>query len=59
MTKPNKHIHTEHRVVITRRDERGRVKWVKGINCMVMEGNDTSGGEHTEEYRTRNIQLHI
>ena len=28
------------------RVERGQ-KWVKGVNCMVMDGNQTFGGEHT------------
>lgn len=54
----NKHVNTEW-LPEGRGRGGGRAKWVKGINCTVMEGNDTSGGEHTEEYRTRNIQLHI
>lgn len=41
-TKPdkNKHIDTEHRVLVTR-EEGGagkRAKWVNGINCLVMKG---------------------
>ena len=28
----------------------GRAKWVKGVKCMVTDGNKTFGGEHTEIY---------
>ena len=31
-------------------EDRGRVKWVKGIKYMVAEGNWTLGGNHTIEY---------
>lgn len=27
---------------------RGRTKWVKGVNCMLMDGNKTLDGEHAE-----------
>ena len=42
MKKPNKnkHIVTENKVVVTIGERvEGRAKWVKGINCMVMDGN--------------------
>ena len=49
--KPNKNKHedTENRVVVTRGEGvvSGRVK---GINCMVTDGNEIFGGEHTVEY---------
>ena len=42
-TKPNKnkHVDTENRVVVTRGEGvgEGGAKWVKGINCMVMDEN--------------------
>ena len=28
----------------------GRAKWVKGVNCMVTDGNYTFGGEHAMVY---------
>lgn len=43
MNKPNQtntYVDTENKVVVTRREGmEGRVKWIQGINCMVMEGN--------------------
>lgn len=30
--------------------EGGKVKWVKGINCMMMDRNQTFGGECIIEY---------
>ena len=41
-TKPNKnkHVDTENRVVVIRGEgTKGRAKWIKGINCMAMDGN--------------------
>ena len=51
-TKQN-HIDIENRLVVTREEGgEGRVKWVKEINGMVMDGNQTFTGEltvvHTE-----------
>ena len=41
-TKPkeNKHTDTENRIVITREEgPGGRLEWVKGVTCMVMDAN--------------------
>lgn len=32
------------------REERGWTRWVKGFNYLVMDGNQTCGGDHSEEY---------
>ena len=29
----------------------GMAKWVKGIDCMVMDGNEIFSGEHAVVYR--------
>lgn len=35
----NKHVDTENKVVVIRGERAwGRMKWVKGINCTVMDG---------------------
>ena len=34
----------------------GRMKWVKGINCMVMNRNQVFGSEHTAVYAEVEIQ---
>ena len=50
MNKPNKHI--EKRGVVTRGEEvMGRAKWVEGIDCMVMDGNEVFDGEHAVHRR--------
>ena len=39
-TKPKKHVDTENRVMVTRGEGVGEMaKGVKGVNCMVMDGN--------------------
>lgn len=54
MNKPNQtntYVDTENKVVVTRREGmEGRVKWIQGINCMVMEGNSSFGHEHAIVY---------
>lgn len=41
----------ENRLVVTSGEgDWGCAKWVKGINCMVMEGNQTFGGDHFVVY---------
>ena len=41
----------ENRIVVTRGEGADkRVKWVKGINCMVMHGNEIFGVGHAVGY---------
>lgn len=35
---------------MTGEGKRERMKWVEGVNCMVMGGNKTSGREHAAVY---------
>ena len=30
-------------------------KWVKGLNCIVTDGNQSFGGEHAEVYRAEEL----
>ena len=50
--KQNKLVDIEKRLVFTREEGSGEkwMKWVKGINCMVMDGNQTCGGDHFVVY---------
>lgn len=53
MNKQNKAklIYTDNILVVTRGKRYvGRVKWVKGVKCTVMNGDETFGGEHTIMY---------
>ena len=44
----NKNIDTENRLVVTRGDGvQVWAKWMKGVKCMVMDGNYTCGGDHS------------
>ena len=44
-------IDADNRMVVTRgTGGRGKIKRVKEVKCMVTEGDQTSGGEHTTEY---------
>ena len=35
-------------VVIRRERVSGQVKFIKGLNCVVTDGNQSFGGDHTE-----------
>lgn len=56
MNKPskNKYLDTENRIMVPRGEGvwgvEGGEKWVKGINCMEMGGNQLFGGVHTVRY---------
>lgn len=48
MNKSNENKHTGNGFLVTRRKWGwGTAKWVKAVNCMVMDGNSTSGGKYT------------
>lgn len=49
--KPKKKlIHTETRLVARGEGDREYVKWVKGVNCIVRDGNQTYCGGHFVVY---------
>ena len=54
MKKPNKnkHVDIENRVMGIRRKGVGWVldKWIKGVNCRVIDDGNVFGGEHTVGY---------
>ena len=55
-----KHANTENTVVITLGvvSAQERAKWVKEINCIVMNGNEISSGKHTiRAYGSRSTML--
>lgn len=46
-----RHIDAENTVLaMTGEGKWERMKWVKGVNCMVMDGNKTLGREHAAVY---------
>lgn len=54
----NKLIEEDNRLVVTGEEEgRGKAKWIKGVNCMAMVGNQTFGGEYAIVYTISNYNV--
>ena len=54
--KINKNIDKENRLVVTRGEGGGRrAKGLQGHICMVMDGNESIGGEHNAVYTEAKI----
>ena len=58
MNKQNKNIHRYRGQIAgyQKGKESRRAKWVKGVKCMVTEGDETFGSAHTTQY-TGDVQL--